>query len=212
MSYVSRQLLGGNDSMRVLIGSLLSLASLAASAPSAAQQPAADIQVYQDAESGARVATSVQLASPEVIGARYGNSPRNEVIVWIEAHKLGAQPTVVVLTGERLQWRLPDEVAEKGEYGPWDPDYPAYIGWPFQEADLQYLGGEITCPSNSHWCPRIDRFKVVLPHDVVANLIAPKARKKIRVSITGSKITQWETAKAELVATLQALGSIEEFQ
>lgn len=180
-----------------------------------AQAPASDsgqgVQVYEDPDNGARIATSAQLASPKVIGARYGNSPRNQVVVWIEAHKIGAEPPVVILTGERLQWRLPDEVADTGKYGPWDPEYPAYIGSPFQEADLQYLGGEITCQSRSHWCPRIDQFKVIVPHDVVASLIAPNARKKIRVSITGVKTTQWETSKAELIATLEALGALQEF-
>ena len=170
------------------------------------------IQVREDPATGWRMATSIELAESENDGARYSNAPRNKLVTWIEAHKKNAEPTLVFLAGQRLQWRLPDEVDETGKYGPWDPTYPAYVGWPFQEADLRYLGGELSCPSRSHWCSRVDLFEVLLPPDLVKSLITDKARKKIRADITGRKITQWQIPKAELIATLDALGVLEEFQ
>jgi hypothetical protein len=195
--------------MRFLLAAIL---VLVASGPAVAQSKGKDYRslIEVGADENGRIAHSGRAAEAK---ETTGYSPGAEVITvfWVEARKPENGPAQVSLVGRRIRYVLPDEVPKTTEFGPWDPAEPVSVGSPWQDADLRYRGASYKCLSDAHWCWQSRFIEVVLPESLVRSVVTNPKMKEVRLSLSNRRKVEWRTPRDELIATLNALGVLNEF-
>lgn len=188
------------------------LAAACASAP-AAEVPspakmAAQIIVVET-EPGLRAASSVELADPKYAN---GIAAGGGVAIWVSVEKRAGLPAKVAFAGERVIYLLPTEVTSTAPMGSWDRPEPAFVGSMLRSADFKFLQRQVSCRNDQHWCVNRQDFVIELTPEMVRDFVRDGAGSKIPVSLVRKTKIDWRVPKAELVATLDALGVLGEFR
>jgi hypothetical protein len=196
----------------VMIVAVCSLAVASAVAPARAAPPYDEIRnrvEVRDLMPGVRVASSIDVAIP-----KYSNtySTQSGVAIWVFVEKRHDAPAKVYFMGERVTMLLPTEVTSTEPTGPWNRAEPAFIGPKLRPVSFQYLNVKMDCVDDQHWCNSRQDFRIEIPSAMVHDFIETKAAAKIPVSIIRTSKIDWRVPKVELIATLDALGVLEEFQ
>jgi len=198
--------------MRHLLAAILCLAlpTAATAQPAKGKDYLSLVEVGTDPDTGARKASSVNAAE---VKEKRGYSPGAEsaLVFWVEARKPESGPAQVILAGERLRYIVSSEAPKQKEFGPWDPPEPAYVGSPWQDADIRYRGSRVECISDAFWCWQTWSIEIVLPDAAIRSMVTNPKKKDLPVSLSKRRRVEWRTPREELIATLDKLGVLAEF-
>jgi hypothetical protein len=182
--------------------------ALALAMPVAAQSAAAlkSKIAIESRANGVRVASSSTIAEVER-HARYMNGGKGTSTAFVLAQKKDGLPAAVAVVTNTVRSVFPTEVQDvKPPEGK-----TAFVGTPWREAPRQVLEHQVKCEeSSAEWCRLTTTYQLNLSAEDVRALLTQK-EKTIRIG-TSTGYTGWTVPKAHLVATLDALGVLNEFQ
>jgi hypothetical protein len=171
------------------------------------------IVVRDMAGGGGRAASSVQAAQTEGRPVAL-NAPEMRRTMSVYAEKRPGQPAEVAIMMSEAVPIFETEVSNVRPVTDADRFEKAFVGGRLQEVRLEMLerSGGCNRTGDGIWCARITHYRIQLPVDLVRELAAPAAREDIPVALGTRMHIQQRVPKAELVATLDALGVLSEFQ
>ncbi len=180
---------------------------------SLSQEPTApfEITLAKDYDTGELVASSVN-ASEQDLHRGYYRASSHIIRFWIEARRSEAGDIRVLITGQKLIWRGLRETRDRGEFGPWDPKDPVFVGRRLDRTDVLARWTKIDCNEAEKYCSRVDALDIPLSPEKVRDYIAASAPDDIKIALTRRNRVDFRIPKAELIATLEALDALEHFQ
>lgn len=188
----------------------IAFAPVAAQAQAASDPSTPEIQISMDTETGERVASSVAASELARHTGRYVASA-HIISFWIEARESEAGDLRVLITGERVTWRGLSDTPERGKFGPWDPKDPVYVGRKLKRTDVLARWSEIGCIEARKYCSQIDALDIPLAPETVSEMIAADAPENIKIALTRRNKVDYRIPKAQLIATLDALGVLDRY-
>jgi hypothetical protein len=166
--------------------------------------------VIQEQAAGKRVASSMNFAVI-VRSTRYINGGKSQDSAFVYAEALPGKPTLVAIVGSRGYALFPEEVQS------WDAEAdpkairPAFVGYPWRETTYRTLERDVKCDGPGQWCMWTAHYQIDLPPELLREILADKDQTKLQVGL-GQPSTDWNVPKVHVVATLDALGVLEEFR
>lgn len=160
-------------------------------------------------EQGWRVASSSRSTEAKNANLYSGGET---LAMWVMVLQPPEGVATVVLAGSRARAIQQADVKPTDEQGPWDRPEPAHVGNPWREADFAFTQRRTECYGEAFWCNRLQNFSVTLTPDMVKAFIAEDAPDSIPVALFTRRDVDWRMPRAELLATLDALGIADQFR
>ena len=158
---------------------------------------------------GTRIASSAPANEAKSLNLYNG---AEVLAMWVKVTNPPEGQPRVVLAGSRARAIPHESVKPTDSEGPWDRPDPAHVGNPWREADFAFTDRATQCYNESFWCNRLQQFEVTLSADTVRAFIAETAPDSIPVALFTRSDVDWRIMRAELLATLDAVGAADHFR